>query len=80
MDVLIKERPRITTALQKLGTFSDTATRLANDSTADLVTDLKNLEPTIKALADVGPDLAPALTYATTFPYSQSLHRPGGPR
>ena len=73
LDVLIKERPRITTALQKLGTFGDTATQLANDSTADLVTDLKNLEPTIKALADVGPDLPTALTYATTFPYSQAL-------
>ena len=61
LDVLIKERPRITTALQKLGTFGDTATQVANDSTADLVTDLKNLEPTIKALADVGPDLPTAL-------------------
>lgn len=73
LDVLVKERPRITTALQKLGTFGDTATQLANDSTADLVTDLQNLEPTIKALVDVGPDLPKALTYATTFPYSQSL-------
>ena len=55
--MLIKERPRITTALEKLGTFSDTATRLCQRSTADLVTDLKNLEPTVKALADIGPDL-----------------------
>ena len=31
LDVLIKERPRITTALNKLGTFSDTATRLVDD-------------------------------------------------
>lgn len=73
LDVLIAERPRITTALQKLGTLSDTATRLANDSTADLVADLKNLEPTIKALADIGPALPGALGYAPNFPYSQSL-------
>ena len=73
LDVLIKERPRITTALQKLGTLSDTAAQLSHDSTADLVTDLKHLEPTVKALADIGPDLPNALGYAANFPYSQSL-------
>jgi phospholipid/cholesterol/gamma-HCH transport system substrate-binding protein len=69
LDVLIKERPNLTAALQRLGTFSDTATQLANDAGDDLVTDLKNLEPTLKALADIGPDLVPALTFATAFPY-----------
>ena len=58
LDVLIKERPKLTTALVKLGQFSDTATGLVNDAGADLVTDLKNLEPTLKALADIGPDLS----------------------
>lgn len=73
IDVLIAERPRLTTALQKLGTFSDTATRLANESQDDLVANLKNLEPVIKALSDLGPDLAPVLGYAPTFPYTQSF-------
>ena len=73
LDVLIKERPRITTALQKLGTLSDTATQLANDAQADLVTDLKHLEPVLRALANVGPDLPVALGYAPNFPYSQGL-------
>ncbi|MET0901469.1 MAG: MCE family protein [Mycobacterium sp.] len=73
IDVLIQERPRLTTALQKLGTFSDTANRLASESQADLVADLKNLEPVLKALADLGPDLAPVLGYAPTFPYTQSF-------
>jgi virulence factor Mce-like protein len=73
IDVLIQERPRLTTALQKLGTFSDTANRLARESQADLVADLKNLEPVLKALADLGPDLAPVLGYAPTFPYTQSF-------
>ncbi len=72
LDVLIKERPQLTTALEKLGTFSDTATRLVNDAAADLVTNLKNLEPTLKALADVGPDLQPALICATAFPYGRT--------
>ena len=73
LDVLIKERPNITTALEKLGTFSDTTTRLVNDSQADLVTNLRNLEPTLKALTDLGPDLAPTLAYLPTYPSPPSL-------
>jgi phospholipid/cholesterol/gamma-HCH transport system substrate-binding protein len=73
LDVLIKERPKLTTALEKLGTFSDTATRLVHDAGDDLVTDLTKLEPALKALADVGPDLFNALIYATAFPYGPNF-------
>ncbi|BBX30228.1 MCE family protein [Mycolicibacterium alvei] len=73
LDVLIKERPRFTTALQKLGTFSATANQFVNDSQADLVANLRNLEPALKALADVGPELAGVLEYATHFPFTQSF-------
>ncbi len=73
LDVLIKERPALTTALQKLGTFSDTASGVVNNVQADLVQNLKNLEPALKGLADIGPDIGKALAYATTFPYSQGL-------
>jgi len=73
IDVLIKERPRLTSALEKLGTFSDTANKLVNDSQADLVANLKNLEPALKALADVGPDLDSVLEYAGHFPFTQSF-------
>ncbi|WP_082277274.1 MCE family protein [Mycobacterium ostraviense] len=73
LDVLIRERPRITAALDKLRVFSDTATRLVNDAGSDLVTNLKNLEPTISALADVGPELDAALAYAPTYPFTQNL-------
>ena len=73
LDVLVKERPQITTALEKLGTFSDTATRLVNDTQADLVRNLQNLEPTLKALADVGPDLDKAIAYLPAYPFPQSL-------
>lgn len=73
LDVLIKERPRFTTALQKLGTFSATANQFVNESQADLVRNLKNLEPALKALANVGPDLTAALEYAPHFPFTQSF-------
>lgn len=73
LDVLIKQRPRLTTALERLGTFSDTAAGVINDTQADLVHNLQNLEPAIRALADVGPQLDTALAAATIFPYSQNL-------
>lgn len=73
LDVLLRERPRITTALNKLGTFSDTATKLVNDAGDDLARDLRNLAPTIGALADVGPDLDAAIAYAPTYPFTQNV-------
>jgi phospholipid/cholesterol/gamma-HCH transport system substrate-binding protein len=71
LEVLIRERPRLVEALDKLRVFSDTATGLINDTQADLVRNLQNLEPTVRALADVGPDLALALSAAPIFPYTQ---------
>jgi virulence factor Mce-like protein len=73
LDVLIRERPRLTAALDKLRVFSNTATRLVNDAQADLVKDLQNLEPTIRALVDVGPDLPILLGYIPTFPFTQNF-------
>jgi virulence factor Mce-like protein len=73
LDVLITERPRLTTALNKLGALSDTATRLVNDSQGDLVTNLRNLDPTIRALADVGDGLDQSLASLGVFPLSQNL-------
>lgn len=73
LDVLIKERPRLTEALEKLGTFSGTATKLVNDAGSDLVRNLKNLGPALSALADVGPNLDAALAEAPLFPFTQSI-------
>ncbi|OBJ62396.1 MCE family protein, partial [Mycobacterium colombiense] len=73
LDVLIRERPRITAALDKLRVFSNTATQLVNETQADLVKNLRNLEPTIQALADVGPDLSTVLGYVPTFPFTQNF-------
>ena len=73
LEVLIKERPRLTEALDRLRVFSDTATKLVNDSQADLVRNLKNLEPTIRALADVGPDLDASIAWASVFPFGQDF-------
>lgn len=73
LDVLNRERPRLTTALENLGDLGDTATRLTNATQADLVTNLQHLVPTIRALADVGPELDKALASVTAYPYGQDV-------
>lgn len=73
LDVLVAQRPNLTAALDRLRVFSDTATGLVEDTKANFVDNLRNLEPTLGALADVGPDLDTALAFATTFPYPQNL-------
>ena len=73
LDVLIKEQPTITAALRELGVFSDTATQVVNDTQADLVTNLHNLQPTICSLANVGPDLDRGLAFVSTYPLTQDF-------
>jgi phospholipid/cholesterol/gamma-HCH transport system substrate-binding protein len=73
LEVLVKERPRLTTALDKLRVFSNTASGLVNDTQADLVRNLKNLEPTIRAFANVGPNLDQTFEYTAHYPFTQSL-------
>nr|WP_260765268.1 MCE family protein [Mycobacterium sp. SMC-4] len=73
IDVLIEQRPQFTTALDRLGQFSDTTARLINDAGDDLVQNLDNLGPILGALADIGPDLSLALLWATAFPYGPTF-------
>lgn len=72
MDVLLEDRERVVTAMRKLGEFSDTATHVVNTSGDDLVRNLANLDPTLKALADVG-QIGPVIAYLPTFPFSQNF-------
>jgi virulence factor Mce-like protein len=73
LKVLVRERPRLTSALQKLGQLSDTATQLVTDAGDDLVTNLKNLEPAIRALSDVGPEVVMGLSFLTAYPYGPAF-------
>jgi phospholipid/cholesterol/gamma-HCH transport system substrate-binding protein len=73
LDVLIKERPRLTAALDELRKFSNTANGLIHDTEADLVRNLNNLGPTVKGLADVGPDIDTALAALSVFPFTQNF-------
>ncbi|MGW1739223.1 MCE family protein [Nocardia sp. NPDC001965] len=73
LDVLIRERPDLVSAMDHLRTFSDTANGVLTTVHDDLLTDLRNLEPTLRALAQVGPDINKAIAFATVFPYGQYL-------
>lgn len=73
IDVLIEQRPQFTTALERLGEFSDTTAGLVNDAGDDLVKNLENLGPVLGALADIGPDLNLAVLWATAFPYGPTF-------
>ncbi|UXA20690.1 MCE family protein [Mycobacterium sp. SMC-4] len=73
LDILREQRPALTAALDALRTFSDTATKVVADTKADLVTNLGHLGPVLAALNDIGPDIATALAFATTFPLNQNL-------
>ncbi|WP_276015951.1 MCE family protein [Mycolicibacterium setense] len=73
LNVLIAERPRITTALDKMRVFSTTTRGLIDDSRNDLVATLHNLDPTVRALADVGPDIDTALAFLPVMPFGQNV-------
>lgn len=73
MNVLLRERPRLIAALDKLAIFSGTATAVINNVQSDLVTNLRHLEPVLRSLADVGADIDKAIAFATVFPYGQSV-------
>ena len=74
LDVLIRERP---THHHRPGqTAANSATPRPDSSTTRRpiwCKNLQNLEPTIRALADVGPDLGTVLGYLPTFPFTQNF-------
>lgn len=73
LDVLIRERPRLTEALKEFGTFSDIAGTLVGETQTDLIRNLQNLGPTLRSLADVGPSLDAILAWVTTAPFTQNF-------
>ncbi|MFD4369425.1 MCE family protein [Rhodococcus sp. NPDC058521] len=73
LAVLDAETPQIVHALDRLRVFSDTTTGVVDEVQADLLTNLRHLEPTLRSLAAVGPEIDSALAYAPVFPYGQSV-------
>lgn len=73
LEVLDKQRNDLVKMLKSLDKLSDVATTVIRRSKADTLTDLRNLEPVVKALADAGDSLVGALRGLITFPFSDGL-------
>jgi virulence factor Mce-like protein len=73
LDTLLTERARLVTAMQKLGEFSRTLTKVVDTTKDDLVHNLSNLDPTLRSLADVGPMLGSVIAYLPAYPFSQNF-------
>ncbi|CAJ1586964.1 MCE family protein [[Mycobacterium] wendilense] len=73
LEVLNRERTRFTTMLDKLRVFADTARGLIDETQDDLLRNLRNLDPTVGALADVGPDIDDAIAFAPVYPLGQNM-------
>jgi phospholipid/cholesterol/gamma-HCH transport system substrate-binding protein len=73
LKVLDKQRNDLVDMLESLDDLSDVATDVIRRSKADTLTDLRNLQPVVSALADAGDSLVGALRGLLTFPFSDGL-------
>jgi phospholipid/cholesterol/gamma-HCH transport system substrate-binding protein len=69
LKVLEEQRGQLVTMLRALDRLSGVAVDTINKSKADLVADLKLLEPTLRKLVETGDSLPVALEYLVTYPY-----------
>ncbi|QBJ97181.1 MCE family protein [Rhodococcus sp. ABRD24] len=70
LEVLVSQRQNLTNALVALGSFSDTATRVINESGDDLKANLASLSPLLEQLAGTGSSLTDSLSMMLTFPFT----------
>lgn len=70
LDVLAKNRPDLTKALTALTRLSDVATPLVAQVKEDLLADLRDLAPVLKAVTAAGDSAVSALGFAVTFPFA----------
>lgn len=69
LEVLAKNRPDLTKALTALTRLSDVATPLVARVKDDLLADLRDLAPVLKAVTAAGDSAVSALGFAVTFPF-----------
>lgn len=70
LEVLVAQRQNLTNALVALGNFSDTATRVIDESGDDLKANLASLSPLLEQLAGTGNNLTEVLSLMLTFPFT----------
>ncbi len=74
LGVLEQQRGQLVTMLNALNNLSGVAIDTVNKSKADLVADLKALQPTLQKLGEAGSDLPKALEILLTFPFADSAY------
>jgi phospholipid/cholesterol/gamma-HCH transport system substrate-binding protein len=70
LKVLADQRDLLANALDSLGKFSALAADSVNQTKESLVNELKQVGPTLKALADAGPSMTRSLSYFATYPWA----------
>jgi len=70
LATLSEERPKLTAALESLEGLGDVATPLVRSAGADLVGNLRDLAPTLRAINEAGDALVNGLGFAVTFPFA----------
>jgi phospholipid/cholesterol/gamma-HCH transport system substrate-binding protein len=69
LDVLDQQHDLLVSMLESLARLGDVGTRIINQSGADTVADLQELQPILSQLAAAGPDLANSLDLMLTYPF-----------
>jgi len=72
VHVLADQRESLVKMLKSLDSLSGVATNVIKNSTANLVADLRALDPTLRKLAEAGQKLPQAMEMLLTFPFPDS--------
>ncbi|MEJ2854750.1 MULTISPECIES: MCE family protein [unclassified Saccharothrix] len=72
LKVLSEQRTQLVTLLQSLDALADVAVDTIDKSKADIVADLKALEPTLQKLVEAGTNLPNAFELLLTYPFPDS--------
>lgn len=73
LEVLDDQRDEIVEMLEALNKLGDVATKVIKRAREDTITDLRRLEPFLKALADSGDSLVGALRSMLAFPFTDEI-------
>jgi phospholipid/cholesterol/gamma-HCH transport system substrate-binding protein len=72
LAVLADSRTKLADAIDALGKFSAVATSTVNQTKESLVSNLRNIAPVFRELADAGPALTRGLDFLSTYPWVKS--------
>ena len=75
LRILVDDRRRLTTMLVSVGHLGDVAGQVIDASRADLVANLRNLQPTLQRLSEVGDVIPETLGVLLTYPTADTVEQ-----